>query len=365
MGLTRGWLSHPLAWLALALSIGPPALAAPEPALLLSVTLSADGEVRAFGEAATPVELSIRDHLSAQGEGRFEGRLQGRLTFTRVASRFRSAPARLLTFGQLELPDGEAFYQVVGWAVPLTDGRWLETGAVRFEDAPSSEAWLSQTLGLWEGEFEAGSGRGTFRIRVPGQAAVPDAQPATAESSAPAATGGAAGRRPVSPLVSDDPSFVWQDNRDPFSPRRSPNAVAGLQLGSTRVMVAYGRPALAGRDFEPEGRLWRTGADEATTLTATDTLSVGGHELPAGTYSLFTIPGPDRWTVVLNHDSNQWGTATYSEERDALRFEVAPQKRPPRERLSFSFEEIGPDAATADLVLHWGETAIAIRIDEP
>ena len=84
---------------------------------------------------------------------------------------------------------------------------------------------------------------------------------------------GPAQAQPQSPLVYDDPVFAWTDNRDPEAPRPSPNAFVGLQIGSARVMITYGSPGVKGRtifgNLVSYGNLWRTGANEATTITFT------------------------------------------------------------------------------------------------
>ena len=172
-----------------------------------------------------------------------------------------------------------------------------------------------------------------------------------------------------SPLVYDDPVFEWTDNRDPEAPRPSPNAFVGLQIGSTRVMIAYGSPGVKGRTIfgglEPYGRIWRTGANEATTITFTDDVLVEGHEVPAGTYSLFTIPGEAEWTVILNKENNLWGAADYRESENVLRITCTPEQAEKRERLAFYFEDIDPDAFSASVVLHWETTRVAFAIEEP
>ena len=84
--------------------------------------------------------------------------------------------------------------------------------------------------------------------------------------------------------------------------RPSPNATVSQDIGSTTVTVTYGRPGLKNRalaTLAPEGQIWRTGANEATTITFSDDVKFGGKEVAAGTYTLFTIPG-ENWTFILN-----------------------------------------------------------------
>jgi hypothetical protein len=172
----------------------------------------------------------------------------------------------------------------------------------------------------------------------------------------------------ISPLTYDDPEFEWLDNRDPDSPRPSPNAFTGLQVGSTRVMVAYGSPAAKGRKvfggLVPYGRLWRTGANEATTLTTNGETLIGGHELEAGTYTLFTIPRESEWTIVLNSDNNQWGAYERDPELDVLEIKIPSEQAEFRENLTFGFEGIDPDGSAGELVIAWETTAVRVPIAE-
>ena len=172
-----------------------------------------------------------------------------------------------------------------------------------------------------------------------------------------------------SPLVYDDPVFEWTDNRDPEAPRPSPNAFVGLQIGSTRVMVAYGSPGVKERtifgNLVSYGNVWRTGANEATTITFTDDVLVDGHEVPAGTYSLYTIPGKAEWIVILNAKNNLWGSGDYLAQDDVLRITCTPQETENRERLAFYFEDIDPDAFSASLALHWDTVKVSFKIAEP
>jgi len=92
---------------------------------------------------------------------------------------------------------------------------------------------------------------------------------------------------------------------------RSPLALAATWIDSTYVKIVYGSPRKRGREIfgalVPYSEVWRTGANEATEITTTGDLVFGGHRLPAGTYSLYTIPYPDRWTIIVNRALGQWG----------------------------------------------------------
>lgn len=150
-------------------------------------------------------------------------------------------------------------------------------------------------------------------------------------------------------------------------PRQSPSASVSQTFGVTTATVTYGRPALKGRpifsaadgDLAPAGGVWRTGADEASTITFTTGVSVEGRPLAAGTYGLFTIPGAARWTVVFNRVPAQWGAFQYDATQDALRVDVAPTTgTPAMERFTILFDAVTD--TTARMVLAWGETRVPV-----
>ena len=152
-------------------------------------------------------------------------------------------------------------------------------------------------------------------------------------------------------------------------PRTSPNAAVAQTVGVAEVRITYGRPSARGRsvfgELVPYGEVWRTGANEATTITLSDAAEVEGQPLAAGTYGLFTVPGEENWTVVFNRQPEQWGAFNYEEGQDALRVEVTPGEAPPHEMLTFSFEEVTDTSAVA--ALYWDETRVpvAMTFDTP
>jgi len=113
------------------------------------------------------------------------------------------------------------------------------------------------------------------------------------------------------------------------STRKSPPRTAEGEIGSATVTVNYGSPSVRGRsifgDLVPFGNIWRTGANEATTITFSEDVAVEGEAIPAGTYALFTIPGEEAWTIIFNKEAEQWGAYDYDEAMDALRVEVKPE----------------------------------------
>lgn len=152
-------------------------------------------------------------------------------------------------------------------------------------------------------------------------------------------------------------------------PRLSPNASVSQVIGITEVTLHYSRPGVKGRaiwgGLVPYGEVWRTGANENTTIAWTTPVKIGGTELPAGIYGLQTIPTAGKWTVIFSKDADQWGAFTYKPEHDALRIEVEPQAADFQERMGFAFTDLTDGSAT--VVLRWEKLAVsfAIEVDTP
>jgi hypothetical protein len=145
---------------------------------------------------------------------------------------------------------------------------------------------------------------------------------------------------------------------------RSPLALAATWIDSTYVKIVYGSPRKRGREIfgalVPYGQVWRTGANEATEITTTGDLNFGGHRLPAGTYSLFTIPYPDRWTIIVNRALGQWGAYEYNADLDLFRFEVpVHQTDKLYEGFTITFEK---EEDHTFLYLRWDRTEVRIPV---
>lgn len=156
-------------------------------------------------------------------------------------------------------------------------------------------------------------------------------------------------------------------------PRLSPKATVSQTIGLTTITITYSRPGVRGRtvwgDLVPYGQVWRTGANEATTIEFTDDVLVEGHRLPAGKYSLFTVPGEKEWTVIFNREWNLWGAFTYDQVKDkeVLRIQVRPQPAEYTEWLRFSFEDMTPASLQAPpnatrVVLQWERLRIGFTV---
>ena len=141
--------------------------------------------------------------------------------------------------------------------------------------------------------------------------------------------------------------------------RKSKNGKLEATVDGVDVVVEYGRPQVRGRQvwggLVPYGQVWRTGADEATTISFSGAVEVEGEALPAGTYSLFTIPGEEEWVVIFNRNPEQWGAYDYDEAQDALRVEVVPRDGDAVEELTFATGESG-------IVLRWAGLEVPIGI---
>ncbi len=110
----------------------------------------------------------------------------------------------------------------------------------------------------------------------------------------------------------------------------SPRDSVSGKIGKSTITVNYGSPSVKGRkiwgDLVPYNKVWRTGANEATTFKTSQEIHVEGKALPAGTYSFFAIPTEGSWTLIFNKTANQWGAFKYDDKQDALRVEVKTKK---------------------------------------
>ncbi|HEU4632004.1 MAG TPA: DUF2911 domain-containing protein [Gemmatimonadaceae bacterium] len=156
----------------------------------------------------------------------------------------------------------------------------------------------------------------------------------------------------------------WPRDAAAQAPRRSQRAAVMQMVGATRIEIAYSRPVARGRELfgalVPWGRPWNPGADTATTIALSAPVRVNGAALPAGTYSLWAIPGEREWTLIFSRAQPVWHTP-YPAGRDALRVQATPQRGAHMETLAFYFPVV--EGRTAVLHLHWGETVVPLRID--
>lgn len=139
-------------------------------------------------------------------------------------------------------------------------------------------------------------------------------------------------------------------------PRTSPNRSAETAFGDGRIVLEWGAPSVKERalygGLVPEGRVWRTGANEATVIHFDEDVLVQGQPLPAGSYALFTIGSETEWTFIFNKVHQQWGAFSYDEEQDALRVTATPTEAEHQEELLFTFVDL--EGPVTRVQLNWG-----------
>ena len=136
-------------------------------------------------------------------------------------------------------------------------------------------------------------------------------------------------------------------------------------FGLSKITLTYSRPNIKGRkifgNMEPYGVVWRTGANSATIIKFTDAVKINGHDVPAGEYSLFSIPGKREWVVILNKTAKQWGAYNYRQADDYLRFTVKTEKlKKLTETMTLAFENVTPEAC--DLHMMWEHSGFTCHL---
>ena len=150
-------------------------------------------------------------------------------------------------------------------------------------------------------------------------------------------------------------------------PAPSSKARVEQRVGLTDFSVDYSSPAVRGRKIFggllPYDKLWRTGANASTKITASRDFTFGGKPVPKGTYSVFSITGASGWTVILNKNVEIAGTDGYDTKDDVARIEVKPATIPARERMTFLFSDSTDDATRLDLEWETTRVSIPIKVD--
>lgn len=144
------------------------------------------------------------------------------------------------------------------------------------------------------------------------------------------------------------------------NPPASPAASATGKIGNATITINYGSPSVKGRtiwgELVPYGKVWRTGANKATTFETDADITVEGQTLKKGKYGLFTIPEQKEWTIVFNKTSDQWGAFNYKQEDDVLRVKVKPSTGADLvEALKF---EVGKNAVT----MKWEKMSVSFGV---
>jgi hypothetical protein len=147
--------------------------------------------------------------------------------------------------------------------------------------------------------------------------------------------------------------------------RPSPAASASCDLGGGKtIKTDYSSPRMKGRkiygDLVPFGKVWRTGANEATTFVTSADLNVGGAKVPAGSYTIFTIPGADKWTLIISKKTGEWGIPYKYESDELARVDMKVSKLPsPVENFTIAYDK-APTGCT--LRLDWETTRASVEI---
>lgn len=158
-----------------------------------------------------------------------------------------------------------------------------------------------------------------------------------------------------------------QESVQDIKPDKSPADISYYRGENKEALakVVYSRPAKNGRtifgELVPYGEVWRTGANENTEIRFNTDVTFGGENVPAGTYSLFTVPEEGNWTVILNSAVDQWGAYSYDEGKDVIRIEAAAaETAAPVELLTIYFE--GEGASETNLVIAWDNKVAKVPV---
>jgi len=147
--------------------------------------------------------------------------------------------------------------------------------------------------------------------------------------------------------------------------RPSPPAKAVCNLaGGKTLTIDYSSPRMKGRkifgDLVPYGKIWRAGANEATTFVTTTDLTMGGTAVPAGSYTIFTVPNADKWSLVISKKTGEWGTAYPGEANDLARIDMGVAKTSgPIENFTIEFEQGGSGCT---LHMKWESTDASVKV---
>jgi hypothetical protein len=148
-------------------------------------------------------------------------------------------------------------------------------------------------------------------------------------------------------------------------PQPSPLATLNQKIGLMDATVSYSRPSARGRkvfgDLVPYGKVWRTGANKASTIEFTDSVKIGGVVVKRGKYAIFTIPNPDEWTIVLNSDWNQSGAGRYDASKNVVTLNVKPSIIPFSETFTIDFNHLTTN--TAEIEIFWETSKVSFGVE--
>lgn len=148
-------------------------------------------------------------------------------------------------------------------------------------------------------------------------------------------------------------------------PQASPSAKITQKVGLTDVTVDYSRPSTKGRkifgELVPYGEVWRTGANGPTVFTFSTDVTIGGQNVPAGSYALYSIPGKNDWTIIISKNTQLWGAIGYQQSDDLIRFDVPASKTSKKyETFEISFNNFTDNSA--DVSMKWETSRVDFKI---
>jgi len=150
-------------------------------------------------------------------------------------------------------------------------------------------------------------------------------------------------------------------------PAASPACTLKQRVGLTDIEIDYSRPGMKGREIYggivPFNQVWRTGANQSTKISFSTPVKLESHEIPAGKYALYTIPGENEWTVIISKNTRLWGAFGYNEKDDLVRFKVEPVTLTDTriETFTIEFNHLRDQSAVIDLV--WDKTVVPIHLE--
>lgn len=149
-------------------------------------------------------------------------------------------------------------------------------------------------------------------------------------------------------------------------PAASPEVTIQQMIGNTEMELIYSRPSLDGRKLStlvPNGQVWRTGANANTKINFDEDVKIGGKDLPAGKYSLYTIPGEEEWIIIINKRKT-WGT-NYNENADVLRFTATPERiNRTIETMSIMMTDFDKNTKNkANIEIAWGNISVKFPVE--
>ena len=149
------------------------------------------------------------------------------------------------------------------------------------------------------------------------------------------------------------------------TPQPSPTAYIKQNFGLSQIEISYSRPGVKGRkifgDLVPYGKVWRTGANSATTITFGDDVTIGDKKVPAGNYGLLTIPGENEWTIIITKQTDVTSPAAYKQDQDVVRVTAKPYQLPfSIETFTIGLGEITGDSCKLELI--WDNVYVNVPI---